>query len=187
MKMGLADRVKEAVDKMNLGEPVNALIQVCIAVDATAGKEYPKTKVGERNKKFLRNNQAFLTRVAFGKLEVGGDILLQFEDENGKRETKKLEEVLYDLVRCVLLHEGELSERVMITPKLEFGFSKDRKFLLSAGLIWGMLLAVIGSPVNSIERVPNHYWISVGGQQLPLNELWGKREEILLLARKHNS
>lgn len=178
--MAVADRVKEAIDKMNLGDPVNALIQVCLAVDATAKREYPKNKVGERTKKFLRNNQVFLT--AFVKLAVGGDILLQLKDKNGEPETKKLEEVLYKLVRCALVHEASISDRIIITPDPCFGLSKDGKFILSRGLIWGMINAVIGSPANSRERAPDNYWISIGGQRISLNELWGKKDIILQLA-----
>ena len=185
--MAVADRIKEAVDKMNLGESINALIQVCIAVDATAKKEYPGYKVGKRIKGFLRNNQGFLTRVAFGNIEVQGDIELQFVSKNGKQEALTLQEVLYKLVRCSLVHEGELSDRVQITPNLILGFSKEGKFLLAHGLIWGMIIAVIGSPVNSKELVPDHYWIGIGGQRKALNELWGKKVEILRLARKRDA
>lgn len=177
--MGVAARVKEAIDKMNLGDPDNALIQICIAVDATAKSEYPKNKVGERTKKFLRNNQVFLT--AFAKLAVGGDILLQFRGKNGEPETKKLEESLYKLVRCALMHEAELSDRVTYIPEPCFGLSKDGKFILSLNLIWGMINAVIGSPANSRERAPENYWISIGGQKISLNELWGKKDIILQL------
>jgi hypothetical protein len=172
--VAVADRIKEAIDKMNMGEPENGLIQVCIAVDATAKKEYPKSGPGERTKKFLRDNQVFLT--AFLRLAVGEEILLQVENRDGKPETKRLEEVLYRLVRCALVHEAELSDRVTITNQACFGLSNDGKFILSYGLIWGMICAVIGSPKNTQERAPENYWISIRGRKILLNELWGKKD-----------
>jgi len=183
--MGVAARVKEAIDKMNLGDPDNALVQICLALDATAKKEYPKNKVGERIKEFLRDNQVFLT--SFVNLEVGGDILMEFQGKSGEPETRRLEEVLYKLVRCALVHEAELSDRVIVTSELKFGLSKDSKFILSLGLIWGMIIAVIGSPANLQERVPDSYGISVRGEKFILNELWGKKVEILRLVRKRKA
>lgn len=182
--MAIADRIKEAVDYMNLGNPVSALIQVCIAVDATAKKELKDKRVGDRITKFLRNNQEFILLIGLGKARGGAsDHIFQFKISEGKYEYKKLEEVLYELVRCTLLHEGDLSSKVVIVPQLELGFSKDRQFKLSVGLIWGMILAVVASPANSDQQLPNHYLIPIKGQNKALNELWGKKEELLQLIR----
>ncbi len=73
------------------------LIQVMIAVDDTAKKEYPREKTSSRCKKFFRENQGFITRLAFGKLEIQGPMLLDVTEQG-----ITLDAVLYKLVRCSL-------------------------------------------------------------------------------------
>lgn len=181
--MAIKNRIKEAIDKLNQDDYENALIQVNIAIDATAKKEYPKEKTSHRCKKFLRENQAFITRVGLGLLEIHGDIKF------GK-EGKTLEEVLYNIIRCTLLHEGEMSEKIEITSKVSIGMSEDGKVIIPLNLIWAMILAVIGSKVNANERLPEHYSVTIGTirrtLKLRLNEFWGKKEEIFELVRQHN-
>jgi hypothetical protein len=68
--MAIVDRVKEACDKLLMGDPINALIQVSIAIDATAKKAYPQMTTSRRCRRWLSVNQDFITMVAFGKLEI---------------------------------------------------------------------------------------------------------------------
>ena len=128
--MAIRDRVKEAIDKLNLNDPINALIQVSIAIDATGKKEYPGKKTSFRCKKFLVENRGFISRVAFGKLEVQGPMLFPVKTSKGTKSVRTLEEVLYHLVRCSLLHEGDLSNQVEITSRNEIGMTIDGKVTL---------------------------------------------------------
>ena len=181
--MPVADRVKESIDKLNEGDPINALIQVCIAIDATSKKEYPGQKPGQRFKAFLKKNQPFITRLSTGKLEIGGSIIF-----TTKGRVKSLEEVLYKLVRCCLLHEGDLSEEVEITKNNVLGMTATGKVLVSENLIIAMVGAVVGSPVNIKEKIPDGYTIGLSGTDLriDINSLWGKREYIHELVREYN-
>ena len=184
--MAIRDRVKEAIDKLNSNDPINALIQVSIAIDATGKKEYPGKKTSFRCKKFLVENRGFISRVAFGKLEIQGPMLFPFEGSKGFKTARTLEEVLYHLVRCSLLHEGELPNEVQITPKNEIGMTIDGKVLLPVNMIWAMILAVIGSHVNVTEKLPPGYTASIEDVKIDLNEFWGNSDRIYNLVKEHN-
>jgi hypothetical protein len=89
-------------------------------------------------------------------------------------------------VRCSLLHEGSLPNEIEITKEALFGVTNDGKVIISEKLIWGMILAVIGSHVNKGEALPDYYTASIGKTTLKLNELWGEKEKIYNLVRDHN-
>lgn len=68
--MSIGNRINEALEKLQKRDYENSLIQICIALDATAKKEYPGLGSAKRCKKFIEDNMSFITRVAFGKLEI---------------------------------------------------------------------------------------------------------------------
>jgi hypothetical protein len=179
--MAISDRVKEAIDKLSQGDPINAFIQVSIAIDATGKRAYPQQTTSYRCRRFIRSNQAFITRVAFGKLEIKGEII--FDTISGE---KNFEKVLYDLVRCSLLHEGSLPKEVEIIKETKFGVTNDGKVIISEKLIWALILAVIGATTNKDEMLPNYYTASIEETTLKINELWGEKETIYNLVVNHN-
>ena len=64
--MPVTDRVIGCINKYNSNDLENALIQVCIALDGTAKKEYPKIKkVGERFRAFIKANMDIITFFTF--------------------------------------------------------------------------------------------------------------------------
>jgi hypothetical protein len=99
---------------------------------------------------------------------------------------KKFEQVLYDLVRCSLLHDGCLPKEIEITEDNKIGVTIDGKVIFSKKLIWGMILSVIGAPVNKDEIIPDFYTTSIKQITLKLNELWGEKEKIYNLVVEHN-
>jgi len=179
--MAISDRIVEAVNKLSARDPISALIQLMIAVDATAQKEYPDRGVGDRFRGFFRDHQAFITRVAFGILEIQGDVVFQFPDR-----VETLEQVLYRLVRCALLHEGSLSDEVTVSFENKIGMERGRKVILPVSLVWALILAVIGLKVNAQEALPDGYVASIGVTSIPLNRFWGKKDEIYQLVCQHN-
>jgi hypothetical protein len=179
--MAISDRVKEAIDKLHQNDPINALIQISIAIDATGKKAYPGKKTSYRCKQFIKDNQGFIFRVSFGKLEIRGPIIL--DTVAGK---KSFEQVLYDLIRCSLLHEGELPKEVTIVKESNFGVTTDGKVIISEKVIWGLILAVIGAAVNENESLPEVYTASIGETTLKLNDLWGEKDKIFSIVLEHN-
>jgi hypothetical protein len=124
--MSYIDRLIEASEKIIRGDWINALIQICITLDAVAKKTHGG-KPGKRIKQYIRENQYILTRIAMLHLEAHGDLM--FQVAGGK--TMKFEEIVYELVRCALLHEGELDSRVKIVQSPSIGLDDQGNFFLS--------------------------------------------------------
>ncbi len=181
--MAISDRIQEALEKVSKGDQLNALIQISIAIDATGKKIFPGKKTSYRSKQFLKENIGFITRCAFGNLEVQGPMTFEVE---GSDEAKSLESILYGLVRCSLLHEGELSDKIQLTDKNSIGLTEDGKFILSSSLIWGMLLAVIANPANEDQKVLTPLTFNLGNATYKISDLLGKKEFILNRLRELN-
>lgn len=179
--MAIADRVKEAIDKLAKGDIANALIQISIAIDATAKKAYPKQTSSHRCKKFIRDNQAFITRVGYGKLEIRGDI--KYQTASGE---KSFEQILYNVVRCSLIHEGTIPDTIVITKENKFGVTYDGKVVIADKIIWALIYVVIGAHVNQSEKLPDYYTATIGETTLKLNELWGDKDKIYNVVVEHN-
>lgn len=175
---GIADRIIEAFQKLQQKDFEGALIPISIALDATAKREYGK---GGRAsyKDFIKSNMRLITRSGCGPSI--GNIQISFshpEIKNPRPDgTCTMDEILYHIVRCSLLHEAELG------PGLRFEegnslFMDGQTQVLPSCLINGLLISVVAAPVNTGERVGDQYGLLLRGYHAPLNLLWGKRDQI---------
>ena len=73
--MAYTDRLIEAYQKVVQGDWSNALIQICINLDMTAKKTYGG-EPGARIKRYIRENQYALTRIAMLHLREWGQTLI---------------------------------------------------------------------------------------------------------------
>ena len=147
--MAYTDRLIEAYQKVVQGDWSNALIQICINLDMTAKKTYGG-KPGARIKRYIRENQYALTRIAMLHLEIHGDMSFQVSDNK----YLKFEEIIYKLVRCALLHEGELDKRIKIVKSDSLGVESDGRFVLSEHMIYAFFLLLVSDPQNARIKWP---------------------------------
>lgn len=172
--MTIANRVDEAFAKLRMNDLENALIQISIAVDATAKKANPpKMGVGNRCRKFISSNEDFIYYFTLsGMFRVGPQGTVNF----GKN--IRFGEILYESVRCSLLHEGDISQKVAFTEALTLGHDPSGKFLINKNMLLGLLFAVISDPVNQHEKLKSDIVIDYNGVPLFINQLWGNPDEI---------
>ena len=164
--MAIADRVKECIDKTSQGDFDNALVQLAIAFDATAKKEYPReNKVGVRYKRFLRDNQDIITNIAF----LGTTFI------DCRFGGKTIEEIIYTALRNPLLHEGEM--QMKFTDEVAVAW-KDGVYHFPKTFVLGGLLAVIGAKSNANQKLPGRYAVTIRGRSYEVNQLWGKVDDI---------
>ena len=178
--MSIADRVTECVNKYGANDLDNALIQLCIALDGTAKNEYPRVKkVGERFRAFVKNNQDIITFFTFNTNTYTD---CQFGEYT-------IEQFIYKVLRCGLLHEGEVSSMFKFAEPGDSIYISDKQWCLPKTFIFGSLLAVIGASSNVRQRVADHLGVTVMGKSFKVNELWG-HSELVRQAMKppmHNS
>lgn len=180
--MSIAKQISEAIDHVVAGDVEGAFVDACIALDATATKEYGEEGRGPY-KQFIRENLELITRATFGHTGITGALRIEFSHPRIKADADGLcgiEDILYHAVRCGLLHSTKLPDNIGFGPSGVLQVSRDGKLLLPQSIIDGLILAVVASPVNADERVPVGY--AMNGRDL--NELWGERDVVLAFLKK---
>ena len=168
--MSIVDRVRETIAKYVANDIDNALIQVCIAFDATAKNEYPGIKwVGERFEKLVRDNHDVITFFTLN----GNIVKNEFKVGDFTFDT-----FFYKVIRCGLLHEGERPQLLAFTEPGQFPSVSDSKWCLPPTFVLGVLLAVIGAPSNAALRLPEAHTVTIAGRAFALQELWGHVEKV---------
>ncbi len=179
--MSISDRVADAIDGMAQGNTEGALISICPAIDATASKHYNK-RGKQSYKRFVRENLSLITKAAFGGATFGQIRLKYAHPELPKvaDDLQPIENILYHVVRCGLLHTAELPDTLTFVVENRFRVD-DGMLVLPASLVVGFVVAVIACPANSDQTTDESYQLNVGGQSIPVNNLWGKRDAVLAI------
>lgn len=162
----IVERIKDAIILWNHNRREGSFIQIIIAITATARKRYPKGRFNDNEafKKFLLDEMDKITggpkcNVAFyydGKYKV------------------PLEEILYKIIRCQLIHEGELPQTITFTEPIHKNSSRYNQLTLydpigfPYGWIWNLARVSINVPENKEEffgvsiDLPSEYPQSLG-------------------------
>jgi len=169
----ISKRVETAIWHLSERDFENALIQISIAIDGTAKKKFPnEKKVGERIKKFITEYERFIYQfISFGTLNMpAGSISIQ----------KKLPELVYETIRCALLHGDDDFEKYIVIKEEEMilGVRKGR-VIITPGYITGFLFSVIVDSVNKNEHCISNPVFGINGKPpVKINNLWGNLTEV---------
>ncbi|AVD81538.1 hypothetical protein C4Q28_04870 [Pseudomonas sp. SWI6] len=175
--MTIAARIQECTAKLAVGDAENAFIQLAIAIDGTAKLLYPGKKTSERCKKFLKDSLPFiLWSLTNGTPAKTTSLLFEVSNSNDSGEFIEFEDLVYRVMRCSLLHEGELSDKVEFVNASKVGTLNGRvQFPLA--LLGSLLFAVIASPVNERQRVSESTSFIFGKTKVPINHMLGNLEK----------
>lgn len=182
--MTIGKRIADALDKFHANDAEAALIPVSIAIDATAQKLYGKQGRGSY-KDFISDNMLLISKAGLNGRQIE-NIFLQVPPEFvtrwpqmkvGSDRLCRLDEILYHVVRCGLLHEAELSSALVFQPEVKIEL-KDGTIRLPSKLIVGFIVAIVACPANKGEKLPDRYGIGLNGYQIPFSALWGKKEQL---------
>ena len=185
--MSIGKRIEEAVEKMQRGDAEAALIPTSIALDATAKKEYPQIRRNDvAYKQFIRENFGFITKVAFRGTTIGA-LHVKFDHQDvrpGRDGTCSIEQILYHVVRCGLIHDGQIPKNLRFVKEDVIKCEGGKSLTLPAGLVYGLIAAVVVAGSNASERVRDDLVFNFRGRAAPVNEVWGQKEKLLdVLAR----
>ena len=185
--MSIGKRITEVFEKLNKKDYEAALIPLSIAVAATSTKEYPRIKYdNQKYKTFLTKNIDIITLTGIGvilKKSMSFKLVapsIKYPLIDGMA---TLEEILYHIVRCNLIHEAELDKKIIFQKGNTCALLEDA-ILLPSELLEGMIFAVIGSSHNSTERLENKLTISIAEESINLDTLWGEKSKIMDLLEK---
>jgi hypothetical protein len=179
--MSIGKRIEETVARMAANDADAALIPMSIAVASTAQLLYPTKKDNQAYKRFVSQNLGLISRVAFSGTAFAR-MHVSFSHPSLKPAsdgTVTIEQVLYHVVRCGLLHSAALPNGLRFENGTAFLVDPTTNTLvLPAQLIFGLLIAVVVSPVNASQRVDDSCLFNYRGNQIKLNSLWGNRSAL---------
>lgn len=107
--MSIENRIAKAERDLAERDYENALLQVLVAVAATARKRYPNETDRNAFESFLKDD--FGRKIQPNISIRGGYIKVAFVDR-----TETLEHILYKFVRCNLMHEAGIPPEITFLP-----------------------------------------------------------------------
>jgi hypothetical protein len=175
--MTIGARIDECMNKLSIGDAENAFIQLSIAIDGTAKRLFPAKKTADRCKSFLRDNLPFvLWSLTNGTPSESKDLCFEFVGSGHPNQSTNFEDLVYSIMRCALLHEGEMPEKVEFVSEPYIGMLGGR-MQFPIALVGSLLLAVIASPVNARERVSSSTSFTFGTTKVYVSEFIGNLEK----------
>jgi hypothetical protein len=176
--MSIESFISGSLENLNEGRCDIALALVCSCVDATATLQYPDIKQNNKKyKKFLKENMRTITTYGFPGVSVSGIKIKCSNISEIKADTEgytDIENILYHIIRCSLIHQCQLDERINLVPYTHIGDFED-KFEIPNALIFGLLLSVVLAECNSRLKLDKEYILTLNKKQLNINQLWGKK------------
>ena len=179
--MSVGRQVTDAMRKLAERRFEDAVVATSVALSATARLEYPKDRDKAACRKFLEHNLPIICRIGWVAFGVSQPINFRYRRLDSKApgiSVRTMPEMLYDVVRCTAVHEAGLPDNLRFTelPLIQTGL--DGELVLPIDVIYGLLLAIVGSPNNAGERVDGEPTFSFGGKNVRINELWGERGKV---------
>lgn len=179
--MSVGTQVVDAMTKLSEQRFEDAIVAASVALSATARLEYPTCRDKEACHKFLEHNISIISKIGWVAFGVSQPINFRYrrlDSRSSGISIRTMPEMLYDVVRCTAVHEAGLPANLRFTelPMIQTG--RDGELVLPIDVIYGLLLAIVGSPGNAAEHADGDPVFSFGGKSIRMNELWGKREKI---------
>jgi hypothetical protein len=176
--VSISKRVSDAFEKFLAGDPEAALFNICAAVGKTAKLEGGR-EGGSGYKEWVAQNIPLITAVGLGPALSGLAIgHTRPNIRSSATGNSNLEDLVYHAVRCGLYHDAELPSGMRITEN-EIGTDPQGNILIPKYLVLGLIIAVLGSASNSLEKVNEGYYFAAEGKEFELNQYWGRGKDLL--------
>ncbi len=179
--MSIGKFISSAIESYTKGDYDISLALTCSAVDATARKLFPKLNNNERIKNFIQQNMRIVSYFGLPGISTGGlrikcDSIPEIKKDQDN--LVGLEDIIYYTIRCSLIHECKPDSRIDFINNTRIG-DLNGKFTLPSHILWGLILSVILSETNINEKIEICLIINISGDKFEINDLWGKKEEIV--------
>jgi hypothetical protein len=177
--MNMAERVRCALDDIDAGKLLSALMHACAAIDGTASKLYP-TETNNRNR-FVETFDRYLW-VIEPMLAAG----VNLEDTTFKwislvRRPSKFSEIIYEIFRCNLAHGTEIPSGFEILlrsgedhRRIVYG---QQRLEIPDTIIFALLAAAVFSTANAGQKIGADSWLSCGTMHFTIDDWWGREAD----------
>ncbi len=85
---------------------------------------------------------------------------------------------MYKYVRCNLLHEGEMHEKIIFQNVGYFKVNSDSSIVLPLAYLEALIASIISSNVNKNEKMENDFYVYYGNYLANLNDYWGDENKM---------
>ncbi|HEY0829206.1 MAG TPA: hypothetical protein VGE40_13990 [Bacilli bacterium] len=175
--ISVGERIRESIDYMDQGRIEAALTPACIAIDITAQKYFSKPKTTKNDyKQFLVEHMWLITYMGLPGV-VAESIKVRFSHKdiiNDQDGYCTLEQIIYHVVRCNLVHSTGIDDRIVWNNHIVLGNDAEGRLIVSSKLIWGLIGAVVFCEANRDENINEMYWLSVHDFKFFINDVWGR-------------
>lgn len=178
-----------AIRAFECGRADEALMNACIAVDATARDSYPSIhKVGKRYRRLIRDFYWLLEPM------LGGINLVETRFENAplpKNASPDLADIVYEVFRCSHAHGSEVPAAFSLLPVQPGGnatwkFGPDEWHMPDC-VVWALIAVVVLARVHSGWPTLAGAHFSLNGERFLIHEWWGREADFRAIAAKHNT
>ncbi len=173
----IGQTVQEAIDLMNSGSNVKAMLPTSAAIDLTVRRLAGSDAFSALNcERFIRDNWDLIAFMGMPRaLPLAMDfpfklkrIMPSFNVHHGAQE------IISFAVTETLKH-GLMPVQFAFNSAGRFEI-KDKKLLFPNGIVCGLLGSVIFNPVNKDETIGDQYWISISDFKMFVSELFGRND-----------
>jgi hypothetical protein len=180
--MSIANFISGAITLHNLGQHDTALALVCSSIDGTSKKVFPNAKKNtDRNKDFIKKYFRLISTYGFPGISAESIRIkcINIQDVTTDKEGYVgIEEIIYHIIRCSLIHECELDSRIQFIDQTQIG-DFNKFFQLPKQTIFGLILAVVLCKNNWNEKCNQEIAINLNGQLIDINDIWGQEDKWL--------
>jgi hypothetical protein len=172
-RMSIESSLREALEQLQVEKFEAAMTSACISLDATAKHEFGSSSK-RRCRQFIQSQLDIISYVATGGaiLSVPGSTL-NLKRPESPSSPSSFEDIIYESIRCHLVHEASLPANVRFTKEAFYG-ERDGVFFVPVLMIYAIILSVIAAPTNSNKSLGTDIVMTIFGRQFRLKELWGK-------------
>lgn len=149
-RSGIQKRVLKGLRCIIDGDLEEAFLQLATAIDATSKRHYPTVSQKKRYCDYLHKHQVDMFLIATqGVVVITGGF-----GHPVTKEVIRIADAIY-AVRCASIHDPEeLTSIVSFVNEGKFGFDKEGRFLINAGMLISLALLILTDPANrtSLDR-----------------------------------
>ena len=147
MKDGVHERLDDARVLWANRRKIGALLMALIAVAGTSRKRYPQSHIKSDKKAFTKFIKDEMASGSF----FGGNRSLGTFNINFRGKMCEFQDILYEVIRCELVHEADMPEDILFEPGAGFQVTVDeKKITFSDGLLDCLGRIVEKAPENAV-------------------------------------
>ena len=188
--MNVGRSVSKTIDEWMAGDSESGMLHACNAIDGTARKK-PYGAIGNeaRFRRLIREDLEILGKFGMPGINLE-KTLFPISLKNKPAVLMDIADILYKVHRCTHGHGDDLEEGFSLhsdataaqpITTLEWNAGK---LMLSDRMLFAMIAVAVVAPENIGQRASDgHYLTFDRGNPMPINDWWGRRDDMLALVR----